>query len=100
MLSDASSSGAAPRSEEGRPCVLLIDNDADVAHTISSILRQARYDVAIAADAGDALAAVRDRTFDVVLLELALAESDGLSLLTELRRSAPTTYYIVLTGDA
>lgn len=100
MLSDASSSGAMPRVEEGRPCVLLIDSDADVAHTISSILRQARYDVVVAADTGDALAAVRDRTFDVVLMELALTESDGLRLLTELRRNAPTTYFIVLTGYA
>jgi signal transduction histidine kinase len=100
MLSDASSSGAAPRMEEGRPCVLLVDNDGDVAHTISSILRQSRYDVVVTTGADDALAAVRKRTFDVVLMELALAEADGLSLLTELRQNAPATYCIVLTGYA
>lgn len=100
MSSEASSSGARKRHEEGRPCVLLVDNDADVAHTISNILRQERYEVVVVGSAGDALAVVNDRAFDVVLLELALDESDGLSLLAELRKIAPTTYYIVLTGYA
>jgi signal transduction histidine kinase len=100
MLSDASRSGDELCPEEGRPCVLLVDNDADVAHTISNILRQEHYDVVVACGAEEALAAVTDRAFDVVLIELTLAESDGLSLLAEIRQNAPTTCCIVLTGYA
>ena len=45
-------------------------------------------------------AAVAERTYDVVLIELALSGGDGLSLLAQLRRTAPTTCFIVLTGYA
>ena len=83
---------------EGRPCVLLVDDDADVAHTISSILCQERYEVAVVGSAAEALSAVADRAFDVVLIELALAEADGLSVLAEVRQLSPTTCCIVLTS--
>ena len=57
--------GRTSRPSEGRPCVLLVDDDADVAHTISSILCQERYEVVVAGSAAEALAAVADRAFDV-----------------------------------
>jgi signal transduction histidine kinase len=85
---------------EERPHVLLVDDDPDVAHTLSSVLRQERYKVVVAADTSEALSALHERTYDVVLLELALAETDGLSLLAEIRHRSPTTCCIVLTGYA
>lgn len=99
MLSQAKRPCNAPRSAERRPGVLLVDDDADVAHTISSILRQEQYDVVVARGT-TALAAVSERAFDVMLIELALNDADGLSLLAEVRNRAPTTCCIVLTGDA
>ncbi len=100
MLSEASRSCDAPGSLEERPCVLLVDDDIDVAHTVSNILRQERYEVAVARGARETLSALDKRVYDVVLLELALATADGLSLLTEIRHRAPTTFCIVLTGYA
>jgi signal transduction histidine kinase len=99
MLGEASWSCAQSPLED-RPCVLLVDDDPDVARAVSHILRQEQYEVVIASDAGAALRAAIDRAYDVVLIELALAETDGLSLLGELRRRAPTTCCIVLTGYA
>ncbi|MGH7173558.1 MAG: response regulator, partial [Gemmataceae bacterium] len=86
MLSEAKPPCDAPCPLEGQPCVLVVDDDADVAHTISSILFQERYEVVVARGADEALAAVTDRAFDVVLIELALAEADGLSVLAEVRK--------------
>lgn len=100
MLSQATRSCDAPRPTEERPCVLLIDGDADAARTVSSILRQERYEVAVARGAEDALSCLDKRTYDVVLLELTLAEADGLALLAEVRQRAPTSCCIVLTGYA
>ncbi len=100
MLSEASRFSDASSPVEERPCVLLVDDDADVAHTISSILRQEKYEVALARSADETLRAVTERTYDVALIELALDEADGLSLLAEIRRRAPTTYCIALTGYA
>jgi signal transduction histidine kinase len=83
-----------------RPRVLLIDDEPDVARTVSSILRQEHYEVDVAADPAAALHTLAGRTPDVVLLELSLAGGDGLELLGEVRRRAPTSHCIVLTGYA
>ena len=100
MRSEARRTDDAPPSRDERPCLLLVDDDPDGAYTVSNILRQEQYDVVIAGDADDALRALDARGFDVVLIELALAETDGLALLNEFRQRAPTTACIVLTGYA
>jgi signal transduction histidine kinase len=100
MLKAASRSCDAARSLEGRPCLLLVDDDADAARTVSTILRQERYEVVVARKADEALSALDRRTYDVVLLELTLAGTDGLELLAEVRQRAPSACCIVLTGCA
>jgi signal transduction histidine kinase len=83
-----------------RPRVLLIDDEPDVARTVSGILRQEHCEVEVAADVAAALRALGGPAPDVVLLELSLGGTDGLELLREVRRRAPTTPCIVLTGYA
>lgn len=100
MRSEARRTGDAPPSRDERPCLLLVDDDPDGAYTVSNILRQEQYDVVVAGDAEDALRALDERGFDVVLIELALAGTDGLALLNEVRQRAPSTACIVLTGYA
>jgi signal transduction histidine kinase len=100
MQGEASWADETPSPAEERPCVLLVDDDADVARTVSQILRQEQYEIVVTPSAGDAVRAVAERTYNVVLIELALARADGLSLLGQLRRTAPTTCFIVLTGYA
>ena len=99
MRSEANRTNDAP-SPDDRPCILLVDDDPDVAHTVSTLLRQDHFDVAVVPRAEDALRALGERTYDVLLLEMALAETDQRSLLAEVRRRAPTTCCIVVTGYA
>jgi signal transduction histidine kinase len=91
--------GSSPRPAE-RPRVLVIDDEPDVARTVSNILLQDHYEVEVAVDAAQALRLAGDRTPDVALLELSLAGGEGLELLLNLRRRAPNTPIIVLTGYA
>jgi signal transduction histidine kinase len=91
---------AAPPPRTDRPRVLLVDDAPDVANTLAHILRQEQYDVDVAAGAGEALRALDGPPYDVILTELELTQSDGLSLIDEVRRRAPTTCCIVLTGYA
>jgi signal transduction histidine kinase len=100
MLSDAGRPSHAPNSPGDRPSVLLVDDDPDVAHTVSTILRQDRFEVAVAARAEDALRSLEKRPFDVLLVELGVAGDAQHGLLDEARRLAPTTCCIVLTGYA
>jgi signal transduction histidine kinase len=100
MRGEASWPSDSPSPLEERPRVLLVDDDPDVAQTVSNILCQEQYEVVVAVSAEQALDAVVERPHDVLLIELALTEADGLSLLAEVRRKAPTTCCIVLTGYA
>src|SRR5579885_1532039 len=48
----------------------------------------------------DALSTVRAQAFDLILTDLRLGSDDGLEMLAELRKLAPDTVAIVLTGYA
>jgi signal transduction histidine kinase len=100
MFRESSPPSQARPALEERPFLLLVDDDADAAPTLSSILRQEMYEVVVAASPDEALRAVTERSYDVALIELALGASDGLALLADIRQRAPTTCCIVLTGDA
>src|SRR5262249_41050850 len=92
--------GSSPPPRTDHPRVLLIDDEPDVARTVSSILRQEHYQVDVAGDAAAALHALDGPPPDVVLLELSLDHGHGMELLGEVRRRAPTSHCIVLTGYA
>ncbi|MHB1425290.1 MAG: hybrid sensor histidine kinase/response regulator [Gemmataceae bacterium] len=100
MLREATRSCAVSSSSDERPSVLLVDDEDDVAHTVSNILLRENYEVVVARSAAAALSALSKRAYDVVMLELSFAGSDGLRLLAEIRRQSPTTCCIVLTGFA
>jgi signal transduction histidine kinase len=100
MTAQNTAEHAAPAVPAGRPRVLLVDDEPDVARTVSDILRQEPCDVDVVAGAADALAALAGRPYDVLLTELRLTRSDGLHLLDEVRRRPAAPYCIVLTGYA
>ncbi|GMW06441.1 MAG: sigma-54 dependent transcriptional regulator [Gammaproteobacteria bacterium] len=66
-----------------KPQVLVVDDEADIRNTIQEILAEEGYDVATAADAGEARSAVRERAPDLVLLDVWMPDTDGISLLGE-----------------
>jgi signal transduction histidine kinase len=100
MHSEASWSSDLPSSLQSQPSLLLVDDDTDAAHTLSSILQQEHYAVVIANSAEKAAQKLQACAFDVVLIDLAMAEDDGLELLTAIRQRSPATCCIVLTGYA
>jgi two-component system nitrogen regulation response regulator NtrX len=65
--------------------ILVVDDEAEIRASLEEILREEGYGVAGAADAGEAIALLRDAPFDVVLLDIWLPGRDGLELLAELR---------------
>ncbi len=73
-----------------RPRVLLVDDDRPVADALEEILIDDGYDVVKAYGARDALRAVDDNRFDLLLLDLMMPDMDGMSLLRLLRRRRAT----------
>jgi signal transduction histidine kinase len=80
--------------------LLVVDDEVNVAITVSEILRREGFDVEMALSGDKAIAQLRDREFDLVLTDLHMEDTDGLSVLSELRRRYPLTTAIVLTGFA
>lgn len=63
--------------------VLVVDDEADIRALIDEILSEEGYEVTVAGDAGEARAARGDSKFDLVLLDIWMPDTDGISLLRE-----------------
>ncbi|HWA86448.1 MAG TPA: response regulator, partial [Opitutus sp.] len=81
--------------------VLLVEDsptDAFLVREILATARGSRFTIAHAEELRDALAKLRTATFDVVLLDLGLPDSDGLETFERLHRAAPGVPIMILSG--
>jgi len=65
---------------------------------VGELLRDAGHRVTVAADVVDAIAAARDRVFDVVICDVGPRKADALRLFRRLRRDSPATAVILTTS--
>ena len=65
------------------PHVLVVDDEADICASIKDILGDEGYGVSVAANAGEARAARTKRKFDLILLDIWMPDTDGITLLRE-----------------
>jgi two-component system nitrogen regulation response regulator NtrX len=65
------------------PHVLVIDDEAEICASIKDILTDENYDVAVAANASEARAARASHKFDLILLDIWMPDTDGITLLRE-----------------
>ena len=65
------------------PHVLVVDDEDDIRALIKDILSDEGYDVTDAADAAEARAARDEGKFDLILLDIWMPDTDGISLLRE-----------------
>ena len=63
--------------------VLVVDDEGDIRALIDEILSDEGYDVTVAADAAEARTARDQEDFDLVLLDIWMPDTDGISLLRE-----------------
>jgi DNA-binding NtrC family response regulator len=65
------------------PHVLVVDDEADIRALIKDILTDEGYGVTVAADASEARNARAERKFDLILLDIWMPDTDGITLLRE-----------------
>ncbi len=82
--------------EKGR--VLCIDNDRDFLTSLEKILSGDGYAVSTAQSAPSGFERFIASKFDVVILDLALGDSSGMELVSQLKLIDPTIECVVLTG--
>jgi len=80
------------------PRLLIVEDDAALAALLEEYFREAGYDVTLRVRGDDALAALRERAFDLVLTDIVLPGADGLSILREAAGRPERTLVILMTG--
>src|SRR5437870_2391463 len=82
--------------------ILLVEDNAGDARLLREVLRDAGtapFELDHVERLQDALRALREAHFDVVLLDLSLPDAQGLDTLTQTHENAPDMPIIVLTGN-
>jgi two-component system OmpR family response regulator len=80
--------------------VLVIDDEQDFVDTLLKRLRRKGVDCDGAYSGDGAKDKMMGREFDVVLLDMKLADEDGNEVLKELQVLSPTTRFLILSGYA
>jgi DNA-binding response OmpR family regulator len=78
--------------------VLLVEDSSSISEYVRVCLQDEAYTVDDVNTLGDAEAALKTTTFDVVILDLTLPDGDGLDLLKGLRSSGNAVPVLVLTA--
>lgn len=78
--------------------ILVIDDEEVICNLIKDVLTEKGYSVTTFQDAKRGIEAVRNSSFDAILIDLKMPEIDGLSLLKEIRPRLTENVVIVITG--
>ena len=97
VLPDEPSRGGEPAAPAR---VLVVDDEESIVLTIGEVLRLEGYRVDAASSGHEAADRLASTEYDLVLTDLHMANGDGISVLENVRRLAPFTISVVLTGFA
>ena len=91
---DAPAAPAAAR----KGTVVLADDDPEVTRLVDAHLRAAGYDTIVAADGGEAVAAIERHRPDIVIVDMMMPRMTGFDVLAKLRGLAARPRTIVLSA--
>lgn len=93
-------SPAKTKAFEAGPTVLVVDDDEAVRSSLEMLLEAYGYQVMLARDGRQGLAAFRANSPDIVLMDLMMPIQDGLETIALIRREWPKAYIIAMSGGA
>ena len=80
--------------------LLVVDDDENLLELARTRLNAANYEVTAALDAEEATKVARNGAFDLSIVDLRLADQDGITLMESLHSVNPSMPVIILTGHA
>ena len=80
--------------------LLVVDDEESLRITTAAIFEKEGYIVDTASSGDEAVELLNKTDYDLVLTDLHMEGGDGLSVLNQIRRHAPLTISVVLTGFA
>src|SRR5579859_3349871 len=78
--------------------VLIIDDEAAIRESLETLLEMEGYAVESAESGAEGLARIGERSFDLVLLDLALPDRSGMDLLAEIHARDSQLSIIMITA--
>lgn len=80
------------------PKILVIEDDVAFCKLVEKFLTKNNYEVSTAFSAAEAKVKIVNTTFDLILTDLRLPDSDGMTLLSEFTKEIPETPVVLMTG--
>jgi len=80
--------------------VLLVDDEKDYVSSLSRQLTIREYDVTTAYSGDEAIGKLKQREFDVIILDVLMPGRDGIDTFREIKRIDPAAKVIMHTGHA
>ncbi len=86
--------------KQNKTSILVLDDEQIVLKRLKPALERAGYEVEIFFRSADAFERVDEKSFDIVITDLKMEGADGMAFLTHVKKRAPKTEVIVITGFA
>jgi DNA-binding NtrC family response regulator len=83
-----------------QPVLLVIDDEQGILEVVSRFARRAGFDVVACSGGREAIAGMRARRVDLVMVDLRMPEVGGLDVLRALRETDPRCQAVLMTGYA
>lgn len=78
--------------------ILIVDDDAQIRRLCKITLQQQGYLISEATNGKEALAVMKAKPFDFIVLDLCMPDMDGIELLMALHSELPRPQIIVMSG--
>ena len=82
------------------PRILIIDDEPRIRDACMLVLSDKGFDVAAAPDGEEGLQMIKEKHYDIVLVDLMMPTISGFDVVSEVRNHHPDTVVIVITGYA
>jgi DNA-binding response OmpR family regulator len=78
--------------------ILVVDDNKDTCHVISSILKEEGYNVDRAYNGRQAIEKIKVKGYNLMILDYKLAGMDGIDVLKEVRKTEPSLKIIMISA--
>ena len=90
--------GAKSEARNNNPRILVIDDEAGIRESLEVLLTFEGYTVEMAIDGEEGLRTLEQRSYDLVLLDLALPGQSGMELLPQIKERYPELPVVMITA--
>lgn len=78
--------------------ILIVDDEVNLLQSLSDVLKRKGYSVATAQNGLEALGKLKERYFNIAIIDLKMPKMGGMELLEVIKERYPQTLVVILTG--